>query len=256
MNFFFFTTKDGLFSRLEIPRFQNRGKVNSSLRLFCASIESNRWIINAVVCEEDENFFYVEGNQENFDSIYFLATVTEVGAKRNVVVKQLLNYNDFSLTVPEFRANLCVSNLAGGFSSYQSDYPFDMTLRRGSITSSVSVLANRDAFVNTLFIRNIFNEPINEEYQAYLVCKKEKVIKKSYSLHSNKTSKINLSAEDINPNHFIVTKGFLGVPNYLSEDKAGHLSFEHTHPPHANTHGANRFFHASRVKNELLEIVG
>ncbi len=122
--------------------------------------------------------------------------------------------------------------------------------------SSLSTLTNRDALINTVFIRNIFGEPINEEYPAYLVCKKDKVIKKSYILRSNETSIISLSAEDCNSNHYIVTKGFLGVPIYLSESKDGHLSFEHTHPPHSNIHGLNRFSHVARLKNELLEIIG
>ena len=255
MNYFFFSKKDGISSRLEIPKFQNRGKVDSNLRLFCASIEDKMWIIEATDCQEDAHFFYLEAGKENFNSVYFLASVEEVGSS-NIAVKKLASYNDFSSTIPDFRANLCVSNSAGGFSSYQSDYPFNMTLRRGSLMSSLSTLTNRDALINTVFIRNIFGEPINEEYPAYLVCKKDKVIKKSYILRSNETSIISLSAEDCNSNHYIVTKGFLGVPIYLSESKDGHLSFEHTHPPHSNIHGLNRFSHVARLKNELLEIIG
>ena len=240
---------------MEIPKFQNRGKTDSNLRVFSASIKDQMWIIDAVDCEEDVNFFYVAANEDNMNSIFFLATLSDVGAK-NIVVEKLKKYNDFSSTTPDYRANLCVSNLAGGFSSYQSEYPFNMTLRRGSIMSSISTLGNRSAMFNTIFIRNIFCEPINEEYPAYLVCKRDGIVKKTYKLRSNETSKINLTAEDFNPNHYIVTKGFLGVPIYLSESKEGHLSFEHTHPPHSNTHGSNRFANVMRLKNELLEIIG
>jgi hypothetical protein len=255
VNYFFFSKKHGISSRLEIPKFQNRGKIDPNLRLFCASIRDSMWIITAIDCEEDLNFFYVEANEDNLDYIYFLATLSEVGGE-NIAVKTLIKYNDFSYTTPDYRANLCVSNLMGGFSSYQSDYPFNMTLRRGSLMSSISTLGNRDAMVNTVFIRNIFCEPINEEYFAYLVCKKDRVIKKSFALRCNETSKINLNSEDFSASHYIVTKGFLGVPIYLSESKEGHLSFEHTHPPHSNTHGLNRFAHVARLKNELLEIIG
>ena len=38
------------------------------------------------------------------------------------------------------------------------------------------------------------------------MCKKDKVIKKSYLLRSNETGIIKLSVEDFNPNHYIVTK--------------------------------------------------
>ncbi|MDA9242729.1 hypothetical protein N9P26_01530 [Amylibacter sp.] len=255
MNYFFFSNKDGISSRLEIPKFQNRGKTDPNLRLFSASIKESMWNIAAIDCVEDLNFFYVEANEDNIDCIYFLATLSEVGGE-NIAVKTLIKYNDFTQTTPDYRANLCVSNLMGGFSSYQSEYPFDMTLRRGSLITSIATLGNRNAMSNTIFIKNIFCEPINEEYFAYLVCKKDKVIKKKFPLRSNETNKINLSRDDFSSNHYIVTKGFLGIPIYLSESKEGHLSFEHTHPPHSNTHGLNRFAHVARLKNELLEIIG
>ena len=255
MNYFFFSNKDGISSRLEIPKFQNRGNTNPDLRLFSASIKESMWNISAIDCVEDDNFYYVEADKDNIDYIYFLATLSEVGGE-NIAVKTLIKYNDFTHTTPDYRANLCVSNFMGGFSSYQSEYPFDMTLRRGSITTSISTLVNRNAMANTIFIRNVFCEPINEDYFAYLVCKKEKIIKKKFLLRSNETSKINLNSDDISSDHYIVTKGFLGIPIYLSESKEGHLSFEHTHPPHSNTHGTNRFAHVARLKNELLEIIG
>ena len=254
MNYFFFSIKDGISATLEIPKFQNCGKFAPNYQLFSADIEDNNWIIKVVDCEEDENFHYVKSCKDNEHSIYFLATLSEVGGK-NVRVEKLLNYNEFSNTSPDYRANLCVSNLAGGFSSYQSEYPFNMTLRRGSIMSSISTLGNPEALNNTLFIRNVFCEPINAEYSGYLVCKKEKVVKKRYVLCSNETSIIKLNSEDFNPNHYFITKGFLGVPIYFSESSEGHLSFEHTHPPHSNIHGLNRYSHVARLKNELLKIV-
>ena len=147
-------------------------------------------------------------------------------------------------------------NPVGGFSSYQSEYPYDMTLRRGSVISAVGNLANTGSMHNTIFVRNIFCEPVRESYPAYLVCKSNRIIKKSYVLYSNETNRIELDAQDIKPDHYLVTKGFLGVPIYLTESADGHLSFEHTHPPHSNIHGVQRFPVVARLKNELLEIIG
>ena len=254
MNYFFFVSKDDCNARLEIPKFQNQGKVDSQLRLFSADIIDETWSIGRVECNQDSNFFYVDSNEDNCHSIYFLASLSQVGGE-STRAEKLIQYNDFSTTVPDFRANLCVSNSAGGFSSYQSDYPYDMTLRRGSIMTSVSTLSNPILSENTLFIRNIFCEPKVEQYSAYLVCKKTKKVINNYSLLSNRTNQIRLSIEDINPNYYIISKGFLGVPIYYCESNNGHISVEHTHPPHSNTHGPQRYAHEKKKKNELLEIV-
>ena len=53
---------------------------------------------------------------------------------------------------------------------------------------------------------------------------------------------------------FFITKGFLGIPIYLSL-KDGHLSLEHSHPPHEYILGKNKFKKVSELKKELNEIV-
>ena len=65
---------------------------------------------------------------------------------------RLLNLNNYTDTSPAFRANLQVSIKGGGFSSYQSEYPFDMVTKKGSILSSLSSLCNRSADENIIFL--------------------------------------------------------------------------------------------------------
>ena len=45
-------------------------------------------------------------------------------------------------------------NRQGGFSSYQSEYPFSMTTKKGSILSPLSSLCNKNADENII----IFNK--------------------------------------------------------------------------------------------------
>ena len=57
----------------------------------------------------------------------------------------LLNLNNFTDTDPAFRANLKIYNFKGGFSSYQSDYPYEMIVKKGNILSGLRFLTNKDS---------------------------------------------------------------------------------------------------------------
>ena len=69
--------------------------------------------------------------------------------------KKLRNFNSFTDTKPAFRANFKIYINQGGFSSYQSEYPYSMITKKGTIISSISSLANPDADKNYILIRNI-----------------------------------------------------------------------------------------------------
>ena len=73
-------------------------------------------------------------------------------------------------------------------------------------------------------------------------------------LITNNTNFIKITNSIIKPEVFFITKGFLGIPIYLSL-KDGHLSLEHSHPPHEYILGKNKFKKVSELKNELNEIV-
>lgn len=254
MNYFFLCSTDGLSSTLHIPKFQNNGRVAPDMKLFSAKVISGKWDVELVSCDEDQNFFYVNADEQNIHAIYFLATINEVGDE-HIRCDTLIDYNNFTKTVPDYRANLSVCNKLGGFSSYQSEYPYGMVNKRGSIISSVGNLTNVHAKRNLVFLKNIYAVPSEINYFAYLVCKQTNSIKKRFVMQTNRLNVINLVDEDCNPNHYLVSDGYLGIPIYLSENASGHLSFEHTHPPHSNAFGPQSIPSVKRLKNELLKII-
>ena len=252
MNYFFFLSDNSFKCYLQIPKFKNNGFQNLDIRLYKATINAGYWLIDDVNCDEDSDFYYVSSEEENHDDIFFLALPSEIKSKK---INKLIDYNSYTNTVPDFRANLCMLNSQGGFSSYQSEYPYRMTLNRGSLVSSISTLLDKNVDDNFIFIKNIFHEPIKEHYFAYLVSKHEREVIKSYKIFSNSTNRISISNNDISPDHYIVAKGFLGVPVYLCQNSKGHMSLEHTHPPHSNIKGKNQFKLVSNLRNELLKII-
>ena len=54
-----------------------------------------------------------------------------------------------------------------------------MATKNGSILNSINSLANTDADKNYIFIKNIFKEPIEEKFPAYVINYKLKKLKKS-----------------------------------------------------------------------------
>ena len=47
--------------------------------------------------------------------------------------KRLEKLNSYTESTPAFRANLKIKNQEGGFSSYQSEYPFSMVTKKYNI---------------------------------------------------------------------------------------------------------------------------
>ena len=55
-----------------------------------------------------------------------------------------------------------------------------MITKKGTILSSISSIANSDADKNYILIKNIFEEPIEEIFKAYLVNFKTKSIEEQF----------------------------------------------------------------------------
>ena len=167
---------------------------------------------------------------------------------------KLKNFNNFTDTSPAFRANFKIYLNQGGFSSYQSEYPYSMVTKKGTILSSISSIANSDADKNYVLIKNIFEEPIEENFKAYLVNYKTKSIEEQFEIKTNYTNCIEISNKLIKPEIFLVTDRYLGVPMYVSI-KNNFLSFEHTHPPHEYILSENKFIKVTNLKKEINEII-
>ena len=251
MNYFFGINNSEFSSELQIPLFQNRNKKPSNLLLYEATIHSNEWKIKQIDNRQINKDFYLLNSKDITNSnIFFLASPKDLEVKKN----KLQNFNKFTETSPAYRANLKIVLKNGGFSSYQSEYPFSMIEKKGSILSSVCSLANRNADKNYIFIKNIFVDPIIESFDIYLVDIIKKKIEEQFEINTNYTNCFELKKSLIKPEIFLVSKNYIGIPMYVSV-KNNHVSFEHTHPPHEYILSNNKFKKISDLKKEINEIV-
>lgn len=255
MNFFFGIKNNLIFSELKIPIYQNNGNKGEGYFVYGAIPEKNNWSIKKINCDYDKNFFYIDFNYYHKNYIFFLAKQEEVKKYRDQNLSHLISFNNFTKTSPiEFRSNLSIYLKNKGFSSYQSEYPLNMCKAKGSIFSPLSILLNNDAEKNILFFRNIFYKPVTEKSKLYIVdLKGKKVIEKLFIL-SNHLNEINIKKEYIEKNYYIFTDKILGIPLFVSI-KNGHLSFEHTHPPHLYLINEDRYKKVSELKQKIREII-
>jgi hypothetical protein len=252
MNFFFGINNDLFKSELQIPLFQNRNLKKKNLKLFKTYPYKQKWALEELSNKKKNNYFYILKNKDiKNNEIFFLADETIYDQFDD---KKLKDYNNFTNTNPPYRANFQLYVEKGGFSSFQSEYPYGMITKKGSIISSISSLANPEADENYILIKNIFENPIEDNFSAYLVNYNNKNIVKKFIIKTNYTNCIKIEKEFIKPEIFLITDGYLGIPMYASI-KNNFLSFEHTHPPHSYISSGNRFKLVSNLKKELHEII-
>ena len=255
MNFFFGVNQGDIQSKISIPKFQNSGKFNRDNLLYSVSIVNSKWFIKKEKTEETESFFKLKANEIDNHKIFFIATDQEVSSYfSNNVGEKLEDLNTFSDTAPSFRCNLKVFKKNNGYSSYQSEDPYVMTKKRGNILSSLYLLTNKNAENNYVLFRNIFHMPTNEEFKIYIVDVENQKVLFEENLKSNYSNLIKIDKKFINKNFYIFTSDYLGIPIYLSE-KNGHLSFEHTHPPHTYILNKNKYEVVGKLKKKINEII-
>ena len=253
MNFFYGINNNLFKSEVQIPLFQNSNFKKSNLKLFKSYPENNKWILKEISNKKIiKDCFYILKNEDvSSNEIFFLADETIFNKFDH---NKLKNFNNFTDTSPAFRANFKIYLNQGGFSSYQSEYPYSMITKKGTILSSISSLANCDADKNYILIKNIFEEPIEEIFKAYLVNFKTKSVEEQFEIRTNYTNCIEINKKLIKPEIFLTTKNYLGIPMYVSV-KDNFLSFEHTHPPHEYILSENKFIKISNLKKEINEII-
>ena len=253
MNFFYGINNNLFKSEVQIPLFQNSNFKKSNLKLFKSYPENNKWILQEISNKKiiKDSFYILKNEDISSNEIFFLADETIFNKFDH---KKLKNFNNFTDTSPAFRANFKIYLNQGGFSSYQSEYPYSMITKKGTILSSISSLANSDADKNYILIKNIFEEPIEENFKAYLVNFKTKSVEEQFEIRTNYTNCIEINKKLIKPEIFLTTKNYLGIPMYVSV-KNNFLSFEHTHPPHEYILSENKFIKISNLKKEINEII-
>ncbi len=252
MNFFYGISNDLFKSELQIPLFKNRNLKKNKLKLFKAYPNNGKWTLEELSNKKKNDYFYILKNKDIKNNDIFFLDNDSIYDQFDQ--KKLKDYNNFTNTNPPYRANFQLYIENGGFSSFQSEYPYKMITNKGSIISSISSLANSEADENYILIKNIFEYPIEDNFTAYLVNYDNKNIVKQFTIKTNYTNCIKIEKEFIKPEIFLITDRYLGIPMYASI-KNNFLSFEHTHPPHTYISSANRFKIVSNLKKELYEII-
>jgi hypothetical protein len=254
MVFFFSVHYKDIQSKLTIPRFQNRGYFNKDYIPYAAKIVNGNWQFSVAKYKNDNYFFYIDNSELSNDNIFFLANQNQFLSKNKTFAQELLNFNKFTDTDPAFRANIEIFNLKGGFSSYQSDYPFDMILKKGNILSGLNLLTNK-GFENIIIFKNIYYKPIREKFYLYFLDIKKQIILKKVDIYTNCTNFIELDNSFLDEDVYLFTSSYIGIPIFLSQSTKGELSMEHTHPPHLYVLGKKRFEIITRLKNEINKII-
>ncbi len=256
MNFFFGINEKNIKSKISIPKFQCTGLQDNKIKLFSATIKNSRWEVIKEFSEESNNFFTINSDKIDNEKIFFLAHENEV---KNYLIenegKILKDINKFTNTAPSYRCNLRIFADNLGYSSYQSDYPFKMINKNGNILSSLYLLTNKKADKNYILLRNIFHEPIIENFILYIVDINQKKVLLQKKVRSNYSNLIEIDEEFISESSYIFTNKYLGIPVYISILN-GNISFEHTHPPHTYILSNEKYKLVSKIKREINEIIG
>ena len=255
MNIFFPLKYKEIKCEITISKFRNADfNSNNEYSLYGAKIIEDRWFYYKKKCNEDKNFFVLKNEDIDEEENYFLTNDKEIELKHKNNFNFLVDLNDFSDTSPEFRCNLKIYNSDGGFSSYQSEYPYKMSEKSGSILSPLYSLLNVEADENYIFFKNINILPKQNSSNLYLVDIKNKNLVDKYKVFSNKLNIIKINSDIIKPNMYLFTESIIGIPIYVSiKDK--HISMEHTHPPHVYLWGNDKFRHIKNLKEKINEIV-
>ena len=205
-----------------------------------------------MTCQNNENFYFLKNLDLDNHKIFFLAKKEEV--KRKNIFLELQNFNNYTDTMPDFRSNMKIEIKNKGFSSYQADYPYNLSLKTGNVLSPVSTLLNRSADKNIIFFKNIYFKPVKKEFFIYFVDVNKKKILHKVKAFTNQTNQINVESELIQSQNYIFSDGYLGIPIYVCI-KNDHLSMEHTHPPHLYIWGYDKFEKIEKIKKEINEII-
>ena len=252
MNYFYGINNETFKSQLQIPTFQNKFFKPSNYQLFKCYPENNIWKIKEIKNKKINKYFYILNNEDiNNNDIFFLASDKTIDNFNN---KKLEKFNNFTDTDPAYRANLQINLKNGGFSSYQSEYPYEMMIKKGNILTPIYSLANINSERNFIFIKNIIVNPILEKFEAYLVNYKTKKIEEKFELKTNYTNCIELNNNLIKPEIFLVTKKYIGVPMFASINN-NYISFEHSQPPFEYVLDKLNYPNVFNLKKEFNDII-
>jgi hypothetical protein len=249
MNFFFLLKKKDINSTLNIPTFQNNGKTSNKLNLYRARIIEEKWNIQNTLKKKDKDFYKIDSSEYEEDDIFFLAESKNFHNKD--LTNELLNINGFTETYPAYRANLKIFYKKMGFSSYQSEYPFNMTKNKGSTLSPLKVLLTKNIEKNLIFLKNISHLPIKKKFKVYIFDIIRFIIVKTFDCFTNSSNYFEINDQLINENYYIFSENNLVLPLFVSVNNL-HISFEHTQPPQLIIHRENKII-VKKIKDKIYE---
>lgn len=246
---FFYGIKNDLFkSELQIPLFENRKFFLENNHLLCKCfIKDDKWQFLKIKNEKIESkFFIIKNDDFTNDEFFFLINKENYNLLND---KELVSVDRFPV-----RANFKIYIDKGGFSSYQSEYPYGMVQKKGNVTSAIGSLSNKDAEKNFILFRNIYKNPIKEKFKSYLVDIKTNKKVHEYDMWTNTSNLVELHRSFIKPEIYFISDQYIGIPSFVSV-KNKHISFEHTHPPHAYILNSKKFYLVNKLKDKINEII-
>ena len=92
------------------------------------------------------------------------------------------------------------------------------------------------------------------KFKSYLVNIKSNKKIHEFDMYTNTTNILELNKDFIKPEIYFVTDKYVGIPSFLSF-KNNHISFEHTHPPHAYILNPEKFDLVNKMKKKFNEII-
>jgi len=248
MHFFYGINNNFFKSEIQIPTFKNRHFSDKNNYTLCkCSIKDNKWYFENLINKKVKNKFFILKNEDFSDENFFFLLNEKNFHQLNE--NKLKEFEKFAV-----RANLKIYLENGGFSSYQSEYPYGMVEKRGNIISSIGSLSNIDTQDNYMLFRNIVESPIKEKFKAYLVNLRSKSKIHEFELVTNTTNIFKIDKNFIKPEVYFISDKYLGIPSFVSV-KNGHISFEHTHPPHAYILNPSKFYLVKKLKDKINEII-
>jgi len=147
----------------------------------------------------------------------------------------------------------------GVFSSYQGDYPFQMSKAKGTFLCFDSLVFQPEkGVINKLVFINIFSQELKEKTKFTVnrvnTSSKETIKKQKYVYNS--AAIMNVEYKNDMETAFY-SKDSSGIPIFISYHKGfkSNLSVEHSHPPSELFFGNNKFFAQQVLKKNWLSIL-
>jgi len=145
------------------------------------------------------------------------------------------------------------------FSSYQGDYPFQMTKAKGTFLCFDSLIFQPEKdVINKLVFINIFSQELKEKNKFTLnmanAVSKENIKKQKYVHNSAAILNVEFKSD---LSTVFYSKDSIGIPIFISfhKDLNSNLSVEHSHPPSEFFYGECRFAGQKELKMNWLSVL-